>query len=157
MLSKIKSTTQIKLLAQRLRRKSKKIVFTNGCFDILHAGHVTYLAKAKKLGHYLIVGLNSDRSVREIKGPKRPINPERTRALILSALYMVDYVVIFNDPTPLKLIQIVKPHILVKGSDWARKNIAGANEVVGWGGKVHFISLLKGYSTTNTLSKIKNR
>ena len=132
MSSKLTSVKNIRRISQTFRQKGKSVVFTNGCFDILHAGHVTYLAQAKKFGDILIVGLNSDLSVRQIKGPDRPINSEKARALVLSALQMVDYVVIFNEPTPIKLIHAIKPDILVKGSDWAKKKVAGSEEVRAW-------------------------
>ncbi len=145
-----------KLLAELepLRKKGKKVVFTNGCFDIIHAGHVRYLAKARSLGDILVVGLNSDESVRTIKGTERPIVPEKERAEVLSALRCVDYVVIFNEPTPLRLITALKPDILVKGSDWASHEIVGGDVVKKSGGRVSRIRLLKGRSTTNIIKKI---
>src|SRR4030067_1601737 len=121
-------TTLEKLLPKlKILRKRKKVVFTNGCFDILHAGHVRYLKKARSLGSVLVVGLNSDSSVRAIKGATRPIVPQRERAEVLSALDCGDFVVLFNDPTPLKLIESIKPDILAKGADWAARDIAGAD------------------------------
>ena len=157
MFSKVKNVKQIQFLVKRFKKIGQKIVFTNGCFDILHAGHVSYLVQAKKLGDYLIVGLNSDRSVRKIKGPKRPINPEKARAIVLSALSVVDYVVIFNEETPIRLIQKIEPHILVKGSDWKGKRVAGEREMLTWGGQVRFAPLVKGFSTTRTLQKIQDQ
>jgi len=137
-----------------LRREGKKVVFTNGCFDIMHAGHVRYLAKARSLGDILVVGLNSDDSVRAIKGASRPIVPERERAEVLASLRCVDYVVIFREPTPLRLIRAIKPDILVKGSDWAAHEIVGGDVVRKSGGKVSRIRLLRGRSTTNIIKKI---
>lgn len=137
-----------------IRKKPKKIVFTNGCFDIIHAGHVRYLKKAKSLGDILVVGLNSDSSVRAIKGDKRPIVPEGERAEVLCALSFVDYVVIFNEPNPLKLIEAIRPDILVKGADWAAKEIVGGDFVRKNGGKIRRVALVKGRSTTNIIKKI---
>jgi len=144
-------------LRSKLVRAGKRIVFTNGCFDLLHAGHVDYLARARKYGDVLVVGLNSDRSVRSIKGPGRPLTPERDRAKVLSALSSVTYVALFHEDTPAKLIQVLKPHVLVKGSDWRRRDIAGRKEVLSWGGRVRRIPLLKGRSTTRMIQKIKKR
>jgi D-beta-D-heptose 7-phosphate kinase/D-beta-D-heptose 1-phosphate adenosyltransferase len=135
-------------------RKKKKVVFTNGCFDILHAGHVRYLKKARSLGTVLVVGLNSDSSVRSIKGETRPIVPQRERSEVLSALECVDYVVLFNGPTPLKLIESIKPDVLAKGADWAAKDIVGADIVKINGGRVERITLVKGRSTTNIIRRV---
>lgn len=137
-----------------LRKKGKKVVFTNGCFDILHAGHVRYLKRAKSLGDILVVGLNSDASVKKIKGAARPIVPQEERAEVLAALGSVDYVVIFDEPTPLRLIKEIKPDILVKGADWPAKEIVGADVVKAEGGRVSRIKLLKGRSTTNIINRI---
>ena len=152
--SKIKSFAQIKKISQTLHVRRKQIVFTNGCFDILHAGHVSYLERAKKMGDVLIVGLNRDRSVRKIKGPKRPINSEQARAHVLSALEAVDFVVPFGEETPLRLINHVKPNILVKGGDWPLTKIVGYQEVKSWNGTVKRIPFLKGCSTTSILHKL---
>lgn len=138
----------------KLRRKRKKIVFTNGCFDIIHAGHVRYLRKAKSHGDILVVGLNSDSSIRAIKGEKRPIVPQNERAEVMEALEFVDYIVIFSDPTPVKLIEAIKPDILAKGADWAAKDIVGGDIVKANGGKIRRITLVKGKSTTNIIRKI---
>jgi len=146
--SKIKSTSSLAQTLKRLRSKGKKIVFTNGCFDILHVGHVTYLGKAKKLGNVLVIGLNSDRSVRAIKGRHRPINNQRDRARVLSALSCVDYVTIFGEATPEKLIKRLCPDVLVKGGDWKVGNIVGADFVKASGGKTVSIPFVAGYSTT---------
>ena len=140
-----------------LRRAGKQIVFTNGCFDILHAGHVQYLEQARNLGDFLVVGLNSDRSVRKLKGKGRPVNSQKDRALVLAGLTAVDCVSIFEEETPLHLIKKVRPHILVKGADWSASSIAGAREVKSWGGKVKLIPLLKGRSTSGILKKIKSK
>jgi D-beta-D-heptose 7-phosphate kinase/D-beta-D-heptose 1-phosphate adenosyltransferase len=139
---------------RRKRSKGSTVVFTNGCFDILHAGHVHYLAKAKKLGDILVVGLNSDKSVRAIKGSARPINNELDRANVLSALESVDYVCIFNEPTPKRLIEELEPDVLVKGGDWKIKDIVGASFVTARGGSVKTIPFVKGRSTTSLLKRI---
>lgn len=154
-MGKLVSYKKIRALTTSLKRQGKIIVFTNGCFDILHAGHVRYLKKAKKLGDMLVVGLNSDFSVRKIKGKERPINNQRDRAEILCSLSTVDYVVIFNEETPERLIKMVQPDILVKGYDWKGKKIAGEDIVRKNGGKVVFFPLLKGRSTTKLIQKIK--
>lgn len=135
--------------------KRKKVVFTNGCFDILHPGHVDYLQKARKLGDVLVIGLNSDASVRRLKGPGRPLNSQKARALVLRALRFVDRVVIFSEDTPEKLIRKLRPNVLVKGGDWKGKKIAGAAFVESCGGKVRFIPFVKGFSTTGLLAKIQ--
>lgn len=140
---------------RRMKRLGKRIVFTNGCFDILHAGHVHYLERARRLGEVLIVGLNSDRSTRKLKG--RPINSQGDRARVLSALSCVDGVTIFDEATPLKLIRLLRPHILVKGADWSLHSIAGRRDVQNWGGKVRRIGLLKGRSTSGILRKVQSR
>jgi D-beta-D-heptose 7-phosphate kinase/D-beta-D-heptose 1-phosphate adenosyltransferase len=154
-MGRLLSLKKVCALAESLRREGKRIVFTNGCFDILHAGHVRYLKKAKNLGDVLIVGLNSDSSVRKIKGKDRPINNQKDRAEVLSALESVDYVVIFAEETPEKLIKMVMPDVLVKGSDWKGKKIAGGDIVKKNGGRVVLIPLLKGRSTTKVIQKIK--
>lgn len=151
---KIKTREALARIISRLKSKKKKVVFTNGCFDILHVGHVAYLKRAGKLGDALVVALNSDSSVRAIKGKERPINKEADRALVLSALYFVDYVTIFADPTPERLIKALRPDILVKGADWKEEHIAGADFVKSYGGKVMRIPFVKGYSTTSMLKKI---
>jgi rfaE bifunctional protein nucleotidyltransferase chain/domain len=133
----------------------KKIVFTNGCFDILHKGHVTYLNEARKLGDLLLVGLNSDASVKRLKGPERPINNELDRQFVLSQLKAVDFVEIFDQDTPLELILKVKPSILVKGGDWKIEQIVGAKEVLASGGEVFSLNFVDGYSTTSIIHKIQ--
>lgn len=134
--------------------RGKKIVFTNGCFDILHRGHVTYLNEAKKLGDLLVLGLNSDASVKKLKGPERPINNEEDRKFVLSQLKAVDFVEIFSEETPLDLIHTVKPQVLVKGGDWKADQIVGGKEVISWGGKVFSLNFVNGYSTTSLIEKI---
>lgn len=154
--NKIKYLPQIVEAVKKIKQKNKKIVFTNGCFDILHAGHVNYLSKAKSLGDVLVVGLNSDRSVKKLKGKSRPIIAQKNRAILLAALEAVDFVVVFNDPTPLKLIKLVKPDVLVKGGDWKKQNIVGYDFVESYGGKVKSLAYIKGLSTRNIISKINN-
>ncbi|MFH1407180.1 MAG: D-glycero-beta-D-manno-heptose 1-phosphate adenylyltransferase [Candidatus Omnitrophota bacterium] len=149
---KIKTLTQLKKTVFR-KRKSQTVVFTNGCFDILHYGHTEYLWRAKKLGTILIVALNSDASVKKIKGKTRPINKQFERARVLAALGFVDYVTIFNEATPLKVIKEIKPDILVKGGDWKKQNIVGAEFVNSYSGKVIALPYIKGYSTTLLLEK----
>ena len=134
----------------------KKLVFTNGCFDILHRGHIDYLATAASLGDYFIVAINSDASVRKLKGANRPIIDQESRAEILAALFFVDAVVIFDDETPLRLINLIKPEILAKGADYTIETIVGAKEVIDNGGKVETIEFLDGYSTTLIENKIKS-
>jgi len=133
----------------------KKIVFTNGCFDILHVGHIRYLSEARSLGDILVVGINSDDSVRNLKGPSRPINSLSDRALLLSELVCVDYVVSFKEQTPLKLIKMIMPDILVKGGDYTLDTIVGSSEVIDAGGKVELLKFHDGYSSTNYIDKIK--
>lgn len=135
-------------------RDSKRIVFTNGCFDIIHAGHAYYLQKAKELGDILVVGINSDRSIRRIKGPKRPIVEESMRAYLLDSLKPVDFVVIFDEDTPEGLIKAIKPHVLVKGADWELKDIVGADFVLSYGGKVERIGFKFNISTSEIIRRI---
>lgn len=137
------------------RYKAKKIVFTNGCFDILHLGHIEYLSKARDLGGILIVGLNSDDSVRRLKGAHRPVNNEFARAVTLAALSFVDAVVLFGEDTPHNLIELVQPDILVKGKDYEGKHIVGADIVKAKGGEVITLELVKGYSTTHTIERVQ--
>ena len=154
MKSKITSLNELVSIVEKHKRDGKTIVFTNGCFDILHAGHVRYLSKAKEEGDILIIGLNSDTSVKRIKGEKKPIVEEAQRAEVLSALYAVDYITIFDESDPLNLILALKPHVLVKGADWEEKDIIGAKEVKSEGGKVSRISLVGGISTTEIINRI---
>ena len=155
-MNKLKSGAEIKKVAARLKRSGKKVVFTNGCFDILHYGHVNYLEKCKRLGDILIVGLNSDSSVRKIKGKTRPVTGEKKRAAVLSALEFVDYVTIFGEPTPLKLIEAITPNVLAKGGDWKISKIVGGAHVKKHAGRVVTVPFVKGYSTTRILKRIKN-
>ena len=135
------------------KKQNKKIVFTNGCFDIIHRGHIEYLCKAKEMGDILIVGLNSDESVKKLKGDNRPINDQMARLLILASLMFIDAVVLFNDDTPLNLIKMINPDILVKGGDYDTEKIVGYNFVTQNGGKVSIIDFVPGYSTTNIIKK----
>jgi D-glycero-beta-D-manno-heptose 1-phosphate adenylyltransferase len=144
-------------LAARVAAMAHPLVFTNGCFDVLHRGHVTYLAQARALGAALIVGVNSDASVRrQGKGDDRPINSEQDRMMVLSALESVSLVVLFDEDTPLNLINACRPDVLAKGGDWSIDNIVGAKEVLGWGGSVHSIPFLHERSTTALLKKIRS-
>jgi D-beta-D-heptose 7-phosphate kinase/D-beta-D-heptose 1-phosphate adenosyltransferase len=140
-------------IVEQQRELSRRVVFTNGCFDILHAGHVMLLQKARALGDVLVVGLNSDKSITELKGPKRPIQNESDRAAILAALQCVDFVVIFDEETPIRLIEALKPEILVKGGDYNPNTVVGAREVATWNGRVEIIPLLEGRSTTGIVAK----
>ena len=140
-------------LGQR-RSRGEKIAFTNGCFDILHVGHVRYLAEARKRGDLLVLALNSDASVRAIKGERRPLVPEQERAEVIAALGSVDYVTLFNEETPLRLIEFLRPDCLVKGGDWAEEAVVGREAVRSWGGAVHLIPVVEGASTTNIVEKI---
>ncbi len=151
---KLKNWNEISLIAKELRKSDKKIVLTNGCFDILHAGHIQYLKEAKNLGNILIIGLNSDKSTKLIKGKNRPINTELDRATVLTALEFVDYVVIFEEDNPFNLINLIKPDILVKGGDWKENEIIGSDIVKEKGGKIISLSYKQGISTTNILNKI---
>jgi rfaE bifunctional protein nucleotidyltransferase chain/domain len=154
-MNKLLSPKRLTLILRRLRSKGKRIVFTNGCFDILHVGHVDYLSMARKMGDVLVIGLNSDSSVRKIKGKGRPVNSQLDRARVLSALEPVDYISIFGESTPEKLIKRLRPDILVKGGDWKLDNIVGGKFVRSCGGKVRRIPFVKGYSTTSVLKKIE--
>lgn len=157
MVSKLFTLKRLRPVLEKLRRQGKKIVFTNGCFDILHAGHVMYLDQAKRFGDFLVLGLNSDESVRKIKGPERPINILKDRATVLSGLSSVDAVVVFEEETPHQLIVKVRPDVLVKGADWKVEDIAGAKEVLAGGGTIRRIRLLKGRSTTHVIHQLKKR
>lgn len=152
--NKIKAPLQLQRELDRLRRRGKKIVFTNGCFDILHYGHVKYLEKAGRKGDVLVVGVNSDASVRRLKGPSRPVNSQRWRAAVLAALQSVDFVTFFDEDTPLELIRRLKPDVLVKGGDWKKKDIVGSGFVESLGGKVFSIGFEKGFSTTKVIDAI---
>ena len=155
-LPKLKTVKELMPLLSRLKKHKKKIVFTNGCFDILHVGHVRYLSRSKSLGHVLVIGLNTDLSVRAVKGPQRPVTPQKERAEVLSALSAVDFLVFFSEPTPLRLIQAIRPDFLVKGGDWKKKDIVGSAFVESYGGKELSLPYVKGFSTTALLEKIKS-
>lgn len=150
----IVARNEVPILAAQLKNKGNTIVFTNGCFDILHAGHVRYLSAAKQLGDYLILGLNSDDSVRRLKGADRPINHEVDRAEVVAALASVDYVVIFNETTAEQLMNEVKPDIYVKGGDYSAETLPEAKVVAAYGGKTVFIPLVEGRSSTRIIAKI---
>ena len=154
---KIKTLDEIIKLRARFRELGKKLVFTNGCFDILHVGHVRYLNQARTRGDALVVGVNSDRSVREIKGEPRPVLPELERAEVVAALASVDYVFIFDDPTPRRVIDAIVPDILVKGADWNISDIVGRDTVENAGGVVLNIPLAEGSSTTDIIRKVLDR
>ena len=144
-------------IINRIKAERKKIVFTNGCFDLLHVGHIRYLAQAKKLGDFLIIGLNSDSSVKELKGEDRPINSFEDRATLLSAIESVDLVIMFEEQTPENLIKDIVPDILVKGGDYNIEDIVGYQTVIQNGGQVKTLSFYDGYSSTNYINKIKKR
>lgn len=151
---KIKSLKELKKIVMALKKKKKKIVFTNGCFDILHAGHLFCLEKAKKAGDILIVAVNSDKSIKKIKGDDRPIINEKDRIYLVSGLSCVDYCILFNEPTPLRLIEELKPDILVKGADYKNKQIVGQDIVMAKGGKVITVPILPGRASTSIIKKI---
>ena len=144
-------------IINRIKADRKKIVFTNGCFDLLHVGHIRYLAQAKRLGDFLIIGLNSDSSVKELKGEDRPINSFEDRATLLSAIESVDLVIMFEEQTPENLIKDIVPDILVKGGDYNIEDIVGYQTVIQNGGQVKTLSFYDGYSSTNYINKIKKR
>jgi D-beta-D-heptose 7-phosphate kinase/D-beta-D-heptose 1-phosphate adenosyltransferase len=149
---------ELKRVLDRLRADGHRIVFTNGCFDILHPGHVRYLAAAKALGDVLVVGVNTDASVRRLgKDPDRPINPEGDRAEVLAALDAVDYVTLFDEDTPLELIRSLHPDVLVKGGDWSPDQIVGADVVRARGGEVLSLPFADGYSTSTLLQRIRSK
>jgi len=152
---KIRTPEELQSYSQKWKEEDEKVVFTNGCFDILHLGHIDYLEKARQKGTRLIVGLNSDASVKRLKGESRPINPEYARARLLAALQFTDAIVIFEEDTPLKLITTLLPDVLVKGSDYSIENIVGAKEVMANGGVVETIDFVEGYSTTQTIEKVE--
>lgn len=152
--TKIKNIPQLKKIISRLKKQGRKIIFTNGCFDILHAGHVEYLQKAKAKGDILVVAVNSDASVKRIKGNQRPIVRQGDRCKILAGLENVDYVTIFNQDTPLETIQALKPDALIKGADWKINKIIGADFLNGYGGKVETVKLTAGRSTTKIINEI---
>ncbi len=153
-MSKLKTFEEIADIAEELRKKKKRIGFTNGCFDILHAGHADYLKKAKSLCDVLIVGLNSDSSIKRIKGEKRPINNQTDRAVVLCALESVDYVVLFEEDVPVDLIKRVRPDVLIKGADWKDKEVAGCDFIKSYGGECRFVEFVYNRSTTDVIGKI---
>ena len=150
-MSKIKSRAALKKIVSQLKRKGKRIVFTNGCFDILHPGHIKIFTEAKKKGDILIVGVNSDLSVKLIKGSKRPILDQKSRSQLVAAFELVDYVTLFNELTPYELIKTIRPQVLVKGGDWSHREIVGRDLVE----KVCRVKLKGGFSTTSIIKKIK--
>jgi D-beta-D-heptose 7-phosphate kinase/D-beta-D-heptose 1-phosphate adenosyltransferase len=157
MKQKIKERKELSRIIKDLKAKGKRIVFTNGCFDLLHIGHVRYLEKARGLGDILVVGVNSDSSVQKIKGSRRPLLPEEERTEILSGLGCVDYLTIFNEIDPLKLITSLHPDVLVKGGDWTKEEIVGREVVERLGGKVVIIPFVQGASTSNLIETILKR
>ena len=155
--NKILTLPELQQKIAQWRLLGKKISFTNGCFDILHAGHIASLTEAAQHGDYLIIGLNADASVKGLKGENRPVNDERSRALVLASLAMVDAVIIFFEPTPLELIKAIQPDALVKGGDYKIENIVGAKEVMNWGGQVIINPIVQGFSTTSIINKLQNK
>jgi rfaE bifunctional protein nucleotidyltransferase chain/domain len=154
---KIKTLKEIKKISEKLKKENKIIVFTNGCFDIIHPGHIKLLKKAKSFGDVLIVGLNKDSSIKKLKGKTRPIINEKDRAEVLSSLSMVDYVVLFGEKTPIKLIKNILPNYIVKGGDYKEDEVVGKEIVEKYGGKVIIIPLYKNYSTTNLIKKVNEK
>jgi len=157
LLDKISDLLTLKDKVSAWQSVGKKVVFTNGVFDLLHIGHITYMAKASELGDKLIIGLNSDSSVKRIKGDDRPVNDQDSRAALLAALFFVDAIVLFEEDTPLNLISTLLPDILVKGADYAVENIVGAKEVLANGGEVKTIDFVEGYSSTSIIQKIRKQ
>jgi len=157
LLGKIRDQDAIGSQVRSWQNEGKKVVFTNGVFDLLHIGHITYLAKAAELGDKLIIGLNSDNSVKRIKGEDRPVNDQNSRAALLAALFFVDAITLFEEDTPFNLITGLLPDILVKGADYSVEQIVGAKEVLANGGAVKTISFVEGYSSTSIINKIRNR
>jgi rfaE bifunctional protein nucleotidyltransferase chain/domain len=151
---KLNSLKEALVKREALKEQGQTLVFTNGCFDILHPGHLSYLSQARALGDALFIGLNSDESTKRLKGPKRPLNNEMDRAFMLSGLYMVDEVIIFSEDSPLNLIEALKPDVLVKGGDWQLDNIVGGKETIARGGKALSLPFLPGYSTTELIYRI---
>ena len=157
MREKIKRKEDLHRIVEDLKKKGKRIVFTNGCFDLIHIGHIRYLEKAKTLGDILVVGMNSDCSVQNLKGPKRPILPQEERAEILSGLGCVDYITVFDEQTPLELISSLQPHTLVKGGDWTKETTVGKEVVERSGGEVVILPFEEGSSTSNLIETILKR
>ena len=156
MSGKLKNLEDLKVIAADARSKGRSVVFTNGCFDLLHRGHVHVLREAKACGDLLITGINSDSSVKQIKGPARPVLPESDRCELLGAMEMVDFVILFNEPDPHDLISAVRPDVLVKGGDWNAEKIIGADLVEEAGGRVAVVPYIKGFSTTELIERVKN-
>lgn len=152
---KILPLSDLQNKVEQWKREGKTIAFTNGCFDILHAGHIASLLQASKEGDKLVVALNADSSVKGLKGDNRPVNDEEARAVVMAALGMVDAVTIFSEPTPKDLIIAIKPDVLVKGGDYKVEDIAGAKEVIGWGGRVVINPIVEGFSTSSIIQKMK--
>lgn len=157
MKEKIKEREDLQRILENLKANGKRIVFTNGCFDLFHIGHLRYLEKAKALGDLLVVGINNDSSVQRLKGPERPILPLAERMEILSGLECVDYVIAFDESTPLELISFLRPTLLVKGGDWTKETTVGREVVEGLGGEVVILPFLEGNSTTNIIQTILKR
>jgi len=155
--SKIKTPHEVEALCAARRRDGARMVFTNGCFDLLHLGHIRYLETARELGDVLVVGINSDHSVRQIKGPHRPVMAQEERSEIVAALHCVDYVTVFDTPDPLPLIRLLQPDVLVKGADWPREKIVGAELVEANGGKVEQIPLVPEASSTSIIQRVLDR
>jgi rfaE bifunctional protein nucleotidyltransferase chain/domain len=154
--NKILTKNELDDILLQIREKGLNIGFTNGCFDILHKGHIRYLADASDLADVFIIGLNTDSSVKRLKGPNRPLQDQESRAISLSALVFIDYVVMFGEDTPLELLKIIRPNILVKGGDYQVETIVGYDLVTSYGGKVITLPLVKGYSTTSIIKKISS-
>jgi len=156
LVNKINTLPQLLQKVAQWKADGQKLVFTNGVFDLIHTGHITYLAQAAELGHKLIIGLNSDASVKRLKGETRPVNHQDSRALLLSAFFFIDAIVVFEEDTPANLINAVMPDVLVKGGDYTIENIVGANEVMANGGEVKTINFVEGYSSTSIINKIRS-
>jgi D-glycero-beta-D-manno-heptose 1-phosphate adenylyltransferase len=155
--NKISTLPELQRRISQWRVLNKKIAFTNGCFDILHAGHIASLTEAARQADYLVVAINADISIKGLKGENRPVNDENARALVIAALAMVDAVIIFSEPTPRELIMEIRPNVLIKGGDYKIEEIAGAKEVIAWGGKVVLNPIVEGYSTTSIINKLQNK
>jgi rfaE bifunctional protein nucleotidyltransferase chain/domain len=153
---KVKSLDELKTLTAAARTSGKIVVFTNGCFDLLHRGHIYLLREAKALGDLLVVAINSDQSVKLIKGPTRPILSESDRLQLIASMEMVNYVLLFDEPNPYNVISILRPNILVKGGDWPAEEVVGGDIVQSSGGKVVVVPYLKGFSTTEIIAKIRS-
>jgi rfaE bifunctional protein nucleotidyltransferase chain/domain len=157
LVNKINTLPNLLQKVKQWKAEGQKLVFTNGVFDLIHTGHITYLAQAAELGNKLIIGLNADASVKRLKGESRPVNHQDSRALLLSAFFFIDAIVIFDEDTPANLINAVMPDVLVKGGDYTIENIVGANEVMANGGEVKTINFVEGYSSTAIINKIRSQ